>query len=81
MLRSKIGNIFGVMLLFLNLFVALPAIAETYTPQDSGSIYDDLTGDYGILGIASQFHINIRDCFSIPYIRKRKNDDKRAYKW
>ena len=57
MLRSKIGNIFGVMLLFLNLFVALPAIAETYTPQDSGSIYDDLTGDYGILGIASQFHI------------------------
>ncbi|WP_260441723.1 collagen-binding domain-containing protein [Enterococcus hirae] len=45
------------MLLFLNLFVALPAIAETYTPQDSGSIYDDLTGDYGILGIASQFHI------------------------
>ena len=57
MLRSKIGNIFGVMLLFLNLFVALPAIAETYTPQDSGSIYDDLTSDYGILGIASQFHI------------------------
>ena len=57
MLRSKIGNIFGVMLLFLNLFVALPAIAETYTHQDSGSIYDDLTGDYGILGIASQFHI------------------------
>ncbi|EMF0081109.1 choice-of-anchor A family protein [Enterococcus hirae] len=57
MLRSKIGNIFGVMLLFLNLFVALPSIAETYTPQDSGSIYDDLTGDYGILGIASQFHI------------------------
>ncbi|ENZ5565702.1 collagen-binding domain-containing protein [Enterococcus hirae] len=57
MLISKIGNIFGVMLLFLNLFVALPAIAETYTPQDSGSIYDDLTGDYGILGIASQFHI------------------------
>ena len=57
MLRSKIGNIFGVMLLFLNLFVALPAIAETYTPQDSGSIYDDLTGDYGILGIASQSHI------------------------
>ncbi|WP_342081585.1 collagen-binding domain-containing protein [Enterococcus hirae] len=57
MLRSKIGNIFGVMLLFLNLFVALPTIAETYTPQDSGSIYDDLTGDYGILGIASQFHI------------------------
>ena len=57
MLRSKIGNIFGVMLLFLNLFVALPVIAETYTPQDSGSIYDDLTGDYGILGIASQFHI------------------------
>ncbi|EOS8039268.1 choice-of-anchor A family protein [Enterococcus hirae] len=57
MLRSKIGNIFGVVLLFLNLFVALPAIAETYTPQDSGSIYDDLTGDYGILGIASQFHI------------------------
>lgn len=57
MLRSKIGNIFGVMLLFLNLFVALPAIAETYTPQDSGSIYDDLTGDYGILGIDSQFHI------------------------
>ena len=57
MLRSKIGNICGVVLLFLNLFVALPAIAETYTPQDSGSIYDDLTGDYGILGIASQFHI------------------------
>lgn len=57
MLKSKIGNIFCVMLLFLNLFVALPATAETYTPKDSGSIYDDLTGDYGILGIASQFHV------------------------
>ncbi len=55
--KSKSGKIIAIAMLFLNLFVSVPAIAETYTPQDPGSIYDDLTGNYGVLGIASQFHV------------------------
>ncbi|EME8089240.1 hypothetical protein CUS37_00555 [Enterococcus faecium] len=31
--------------------------AETYIPKDPGNIYNDLTGNYGLLGIASQFHV------------------------
>jgi choice-of-anchor A domain-containing protein len=57
MLKSRMGKIVATGILFLNLFASTPVIAETYTPQDPGSIYDDLTGDYGVLGIASQFHV------------------------
>ena len=31
--------------------------AETYIPKDPGNIYNDLTGNYGLLGIAGQFHV------------------------
>ncbi|MDW3669184.1 collagen-binding MSCRAMM adhesin Scm [Enterococcus faecium] len=31
--------------------------AETYIPKDPGNIYNDLTGNYGLLVIASQFHV------------------------
>ena len=33
------------------------AVSETYIPKDPGNIYNDLTGNYGLLGIASQFHV------------------------
>ncbi|MDK4210331.1 hypothetical protein QJ527_02050 [Enterococcus mundtii] len=50
-------NLSLISVLFLHLFFPLQAMAETFLPQDPGSVYDDLTGDYGVLGIASQFHV------------------------
>ena len=57
MFKNKIMNLSLISVLFLHLFFPLQAMAETFLPQDPGSVYDDLTGDYGVLGIASQFHV------------------------
>ncbi|PTO38416.1 hypothetical protein, partial [Enterococcus mundtii] len=57
MFKNKIMNLSLISVLFLHLFFPIQVIAETFLPQDPGSVYDDLTGDYGILGIASQFHV------------------------
>ncbi|EOH88937.1 hypothetical protein UAO_01669 [Enterococcus villorum ATCC 700913] len=38
MLKSRMGKIVATGILFLNLFASTPVIAETYTPQDPGSI-------------------------------------------
>ena len=45
MIKSKSGKVIAIVMLFLNLFVSVPAIAETYTPKDPESIYDDLRGN------------------------------------
>jgi hypothetical protein len=37
-----------------------------------GTVYDDLNGDYGILGIA---------CFPVPHFYERDGYVKRAYEW
>ncbi|MGG5310410.1 MULTISPECIES: hypothetical protein [Enterococcus] len=57
MFKSKFVNLSLISVLLLHLIFPIQVIAETFLPQDPGSVYDDLTGDYGILGIASQFHV------------------------
>ncbi len=57
MFKNKVVNLSLMSVLLLHLFFPIQVIAETYLPQDPGSVYDDLTGDYGVLGIASQFHV------------------------
>ncbi|MFS0987123.1 hypothetical protein [Enterococcus durans] len=57
MVKNKSGSIIAIAALFLNLLVSIPVVAETYLPQDPGNIHADLTGNYGALGIASQFHV------------------------
>lgn len=57
MVKNKSGSIIAIAALFLNLLVSIPVVAETYLPQDPGTIHADLTGNYGALGIASQFHV------------------------
>ncbi|WP_339092689.1 DUF4573 domain-containing protein [Candidatus Enterococcus mangumiae] len=57
MFKNKFLNLFLLSALVINLCFPIQVIAETFIPQDPGSVYDDLTGDYGLLGIASQFHV------------------------
>ncbi|MGM0171999.1 hypothetical protein IGJ39_002105 [Enterococcus sp. AZ140] len=57
MFKNKVVNLSLMSVLLLHLFFPIQVIAETFIPQDPGSVYDDLTGDYGVLGIASQFHV------------------------
>ena len=57
MFKNKFLNLFLLSALVINLCFPIQVIAETFLPQDPGSVYDDLTGDYGVLGIASQFHV------------------------
>ncbi|PQC28703.1 cell surface protein [Enterococcus mundtii] len=57
MCKNKVVNLSLMSVLLLHLFFPIQVIAETFLPQDPGSVYDDLTGDYGVLGIASQFHV------------------------
>lgn len=57
MFKNKVVNLSLMSVLLLHLFFPIQVIAETFLPQDPGSVYDDLTGDYGVLGIASQFHV------------------------
>jgi choice-of-anchor A domain-containing protein/LPXTG-motif cell wall-anchored protein len=57
MYKQKKGIIFVVLVLLVNILTSGTVVAETFVPKDPGSIHDDLTGDYGLLGIASQFHV------------------------
>lgn len=57
MFKNKVVNLSLMSVLLLHLFFPIQVIAETFLPQDPGSVYEDLTGDYGVLGIASQFHV------------------------
>ena len=61
MFKNKVVNLSLMSVLLLHLFFPIQVIAETYLPQDPGSVYDDLTGDYGVLGIASKFHVFAKD--------------------
>ncbi|WP_374286997.1 collagen-binding domain-containing protein [Lactococcus sp.] len=59
---KKTTKRFSISLLVLILFLSplgyfRSVKADTFTPQTATSVYDDLTGNYGELGIASQFHI------------------------
>ncbi|WP_407080644.1 collagen-binding MSCRAMM adhesin Scm [Enterococcus faecium] len=37
--------------------LTLPAVSAETFPKDPGNVYNDLTGNYGLLGIAGQFHV------------------------
>ncbi|HGF7951368.1 TPA: collagen-binding MSCRAMM adhesin Scm [Enterococcus faecium] len=55
---KKRASLLVLVALLFNIFSYGVAIsAETYIPKDPGNIYNDLTGNYGLLGIASQFHV------------------------
>ncbi|SMJ77397.1 collagen-binding MSCRAMM adhesin Scm [Enterococcus faecium] len=55
---KKRASLLVLVALLFNIFSYGVAVsAETYIPKDPGNIYNDLTGNYGLLGIASQFHV------------------------
>ncbi|HFE2329169.1 TPA: collagen-binding MSCRAMM adhesin Scm [Enterococcus faecium] len=55
---KKRASLLVLVTLLFNIFSYGVAVsAETYIPKDPGNIYNDLTGNYGLLGIASQFHV------------------------
>ncbi|WP_279276312.1 collagen-binding MSCRAMM adhesin Scm [Enterococcus faecium] len=55
---KKSASLLVLVALLFNIFSYGVAVsAETYIPKDPGNIYNDLTGNYGLLGIASQFHV------------------------
>lgn len=55
---KKGASLLVLVALLFNIFSYGVAVsAETYIPKDPGNIYNDLTGNYGLLGIASQFHV------------------------
>ncbi len=55
---KKRSSLLVLVALLFNIFSYGVAVsAETYIPKDPGNIYNDLTGNYGLLGIASQFHV------------------------
>lgn len=53
----KRASLLVLVALLFNIFRMVAVSAETYIPKDPGNIYNDLTGNYGLLGIASQFHV------------------------
>ncbi|HGF8355783.1 TPA: collagen-binding MSCRAMM adhesin Scm [Enterococcus faecium] len=56
-MKKKASLLVLVALLFNIFSYGVAVSAETYIPKDPGNIYNDLTGNYGLLGIASQFHV------------------------
>ena len=55
---KKRASLLVLVALLFNIFSYGVAVsAETYIPKDPWNIYNDLTGNYGLLGIASQFHV------------------------
>ena len=55
---KKRASLLVLVALLFNIFSYGVAVsAETYIPKDPGNIYNDLTGNYGLFGIASQFHV------------------------
>lgn len=57
--KRMISAVLVAILVLTSLFSAMSmtGYAEEVSVPDAGSVYDDLPGDYGLLGIASQFHI------------------------
>ncbi|MFS1169332.1 collagen-binding MSCRAMM adhesin Scm [Enterococcus lactis] len=43
--------------LLFNIFSYGVAVSAETFPKDPGNVYNDLTGNYGLLGIAGQFHV------------------------
>ncbi|WCG52945.1 collagen-binding MSCRAMM adhesin Scm [Enterococcus faecium] len=56
-MKKRTSLLVLVALLFNIFSYGVAVSAETYIPKDPGNIYNDLTGNYGLLGIASQFHV------------------------
>ncbi|MBD9837730.1 collagen-binding MSCRAMM adhesin Scm [Enterococcus faecium] len=56
-MKKRVSLLVLVALLFNIFSYGVAVSAETYIPKDPGNIYNDLTGNYGLLGIASQFHV------------------------
>ncbi len=55
---KKRASLLVLVALLFNIFsYGVAFSAETYIPKDPENIYNDLTGNYGLLGIASQFHV------------------------
>ncbi|WP_165005229.1 MULTISPECIES: collagen-binding domain-containing protein [unclassified Enterococcus] len=61
-MKKRITLITLVTLTFNLLMCGMAVSAEeAYIPKDPGNIYEDLTGNYGLLGIAGQFHVFAKD--------------------
>ncbi|MCS8591916.1 collagen-binding MSCRAMM adhesin Scm, partial [Enterococcus faecium] len=55
-MKKGVSLLVLVTLLFNIFSYGVTVSAETF-PKDPGNVYNDLTGNYGLLGIASQFHV------------------------
>ncbi|MBL5014544.1 cell surface protein [Enterococcus lactis] len=56
-MKKRVSLLVLAALLFNIFSYGVAVSAETYIPKDPGNVYNDLTGNYGLLGIASQFHV------------------------
>ncbi|EME3564893.1 collagen-binding MSCRAMM adhesin Scm [Enterococcus faecium] len=56
-MKKGVSLLVLVTLLFNIFSYGVAVSAETYIPKDPGNVYNDLTGNYGLLGIAGQFHV------------------------
>lgn len=56
-MKKRVSLLVLAALLFNIFSYGVAVSAETYIPKDPGNIYNDLTGNYGLLGIAGQFHV------------------------
>ncbi len=55
-MKKRVSLLILVALLFNIFSYGVAVSAETF-PKDPGNVYNDLTGNYGLLGIAGQFHV------------------------
>ncbi|PQC49406.1 collagen-binding MSCRAMM adhesin Scm [Enterococcus faecium] len=55
-MKKRVSLLILVTLLFNIFSYGVAVSAETF-PKDPGNVYNDLTGNYGLLGIAGQFHV------------------------
>ena len=55
-MKKRVSLLILVTLLFNIFSYGVAVSAETF-PKDPGNLYNDLTGNYGLLGIAGQFHV------------------------
>ncbi|MDP8590785.1 collagen-binding MSCRAMM adhesin Scm, partial [Enterococcus lactis] len=55
-MKGRVSLLILVTLLFNIFSYGVAVSAETF-PKDPGNVYNDLTGNYGLLGIAGQFHV------------------------
>ncbi|HIB1898228.1 TPA: collagen-binding MSCRAMM adhesin Scm [Enterococcus faecium] len=56
-MKKRVSLLVLAALLFNIFSYGVAVSAETYIPKDPGNVYNDLTGNYGLLGIAGQFHV------------------------